>query len=97
MDVEELGKLGRRKLVCPYYTARSAVPDAQLVLLPYSALLAQVRSDRLFCSIITHVVLDRESTAGRILAMLSRTTTTGHLQIWDHLRSQWTTVASVYD
>lgn len=42
MDVEDLAKLGRSKLVCPYYTARSAVPDAQLVLLPYSALLAQV-------------------------------------------------------
>ena len=42
VDVEELGKQGRRKVVCPYYTARSAVPDAQLVLLPYSALLAQV-------------------------------------------------------
>jgi len=42
VDVEELGKLGRRKLVCPYYTARSAVPEAQLVLLPYSALLSQV-------------------------------------------------------
>ena len=42
VDVEELGKQGRRKMVCPYYTARSAVPDAQLVLLPYSALLAQV-------------------------------------------------------
>lgn len=43
VDVEELGKQGRRKSVCPYYTARSAMPDAQLVLLPYSALLAQVR------------------------------------------------------
>ena len=42
VDVEELGKQGRRKLVCPYYTARSAVPDVQLVLLPYSAVLAQV-------------------------------------------------------
>ena len=42
VDVEELGKQGRRKGVCPYYTARSAVPDAQLVLLPYSALLAEV-------------------------------------------------------
>jgi len=42
VDVEELGRLGRRKMVCPYYTARSAVPEAQLVLLPYSALLSQV-------------------------------------------------------
>ena len=45
VDVEELGKQGRRKGVCPYYTARSAVPEAQLVLLPYSALLAQVVHD----------------------------------------------------
>ena len=42
IDVEELGRLGRRKKVCPYYTARSGLPEAQLVLLPYSALLAQV-------------------------------------------------------
>ncbi|DBA85066.1 TPA: hypothetical protein ACH3X2_005791 [Trebouxia sp. C0005] len=47
VDVEELGKLGRRKMVCPYYTARSAVPEAQLVLLPYSALLSQESRDSL--------------------------------------------------
>ncbi len=41
MDVEDLGKLGRRKEVCPYYAARAAVPQADLVLLPYAALLLQ--------------------------------------------------------
>ena len=43
MDVEELGRLGSRKNVCPYYGSRSAVPEANLVLLPYSALLLQAR------------------------------------------------------
>jgi hypothetical protein len=41
MDVEELGRLGRRKGTCPYYAARAALPEADLVLLPYSALLLQ--------------------------------------------------------
>ena len=43
MDVEDLARLGRRKGACPYYAARAALPEADLVLLPYSALLAQVR------------------------------------------------------
>ena len=42
MDVEDLGKLGRRKEACPYYAARAALPEADLVLLPYAALLLQV-------------------------------------------------------
>ena len=42
MDVEELGKLGRRKEACPYYAARAALPEADLVLLPYAGLLLQV-------------------------------------------------------
>ena len=49
IDVEELGRLGRRKMVCPYYTARSGLPEAQLVLLPYSALLAQVSCSSQSC------------------------------------------------
>ncbi len=48
MDVEDLGKLGRRKEVCPYYTARAALPKADLVLLPYAALLLQASSLNLF-------------------------------------------------
>ena len=42
MDVEDLGKLGRRKEACPYYASRAALPEADLVLLPYAALLLQV-------------------------------------------------------
>ncbi|PSC69979.1 putative ATP-dependent RNA helicase DDX11 [Micractinium conductrix] len=41
MDIEELAKLGRRKSVCPYYSARRAVPQADIILAPYSCLLAK--------------------------------------------------------
>lgn len=41
MDVEDLARLGRRKEVCPYYAARDALQEADLVLLPYPALLLQ--------------------------------------------------------
>jgi hypothetical protein len=46
MDVEELARLGRRRGACPYYAARAALPEADLVLLPYAALLAQARAPR---------------------------------------------------
>lgn len=41
-DVEELAALGSRKAVCPYYAARRAAPDADLLLVPYGSLVAQV-------------------------------------------------------
>lgn len=41
MDVEDLARLGRRKEVCSYYAARDALQEADLVLLPYPALLLQ--------------------------------------------------------
>jgi DEAD_2 len=43
MDVEELGRLGRRRGVCPYYAARRALPEADLILVPYGSLLTEVR------------------------------------------------------
>ncbi len=43
MDVEELSQLGERQGVCPYYTSRAALPSADIVLLPYSALLVKAR------------------------------------------------------
>ena len=41
-DVEELARLGRHKLQCPYYGGRAAVPEADLVLVPYGSLLVKV-------------------------------------------------------
>jgi chromosome transmission fidelity protein 1 len=40
LDVEDLARLGRRTGACPYYTARRAVPQADVVLAPYSAVLS---------------------------------------------------------
>ncbi len=34
-------RAGRRKSVCPYYSARRALPEADIVLAPYSCLLAK--------------------------------------------------------
>jgi len=42
MDVEELSRLGSRKGSCPYYASRSALPGADLILLPYAGLLSHV-------------------------------------------------------
>lgn len=33
---------GRRKAVCPYYAARAAAAEADLLLVPYGSLLTQV-------------------------------------------------------
>ena len=39
LDIEELVTLGKRDATCPYYLSRNAVPEANLVLLPYNYLL----------------------------------------------------------
>jgi chromosome transmission fidelity protein 1 len=43
MDVEALAAHGRRRSLCAYYGARAALPEADLVLLPYGALLTEVK------------------------------------------------------
>jgi len=40
LDVEDLARLGRRTGACPYYAARRAVPRADVILAPYSAVLS---------------------------------------------------------
>lgn len=40
LEIEELAGLGRRENACPYYAARAALPEAQLVALPYASLLS---------------------------------------------------------
>jgi len=39
MDIEDLAKMGETRRTCPYYAARSALPEADLVLMPYASLL----------------------------------------------------------
>lgn len=40
IDIEALASLGRKRAVCPYYTARDAAQEADIILVPYSALLS---------------------------------------------------------
>eukprot|EP00879_Flechtneria_rotunda_P018409 GHRR01019311.1.p1 GENE.GHRR01019311.1~~GHRR01019311.1.p1 ORF type:complete len:601 (+),score=184.42 GHRR01019311.1:196-1803(+) len=39
IDVEELANMGRKQKICPYYGCRRAVPSADVILAPYSAVL----------------------------------------------------------
>ncbi|CAK0764311.1 hypothetical protein CVIRNUC_003145 [Coccomyxa viridis] len=61
MDVEDLGKLGRRKEACPYYAARAALLEADLVLLPYAALLLQETRESLGVNLEGAVVIVDEA------------------------------------
>lgn len=38
-DIEELAELGKAQSICPYYTSRKAVRDAQVICAPYNILL----------------------------------------------------------
>lgn len=38
---QDLARAGRRKCLCPYYGARRALPEADVVLAPYSAVLQE--------------------------------------------------------
>ncbi|UXI20413.1 hypothetical protein NH340_JMT06356 [Sarcoptes scabiei] len=40
-DIEELATVGYREKVCPYYSAKIAIPDAEIVVMPYQMLLHQ--------------------------------------------------------
>ncbi|XP_054168396.1 ATP-dependent DNA helicase DDX11-like [Oppia nitens] len=39
MDIEDITKLGKGVKACPYYSTRMAIPEAELVILPYNILL----------------------------------------------------------
>ena len=47
MDIEDLGKLGKKMGICPYYAARAVLPASHVVLLPYSGILSQVEASLL--------------------------------------------------
>jgi chromosome transmission fidelity protein 1 len=44
MDIEKLVKAGESSGACPYYASRNAALEADLLLLPHSALLVQASS-----------------------------------------------------
>ncbi|XP_052869609.1 ATP-dependent DNA helicase DDX11 [Anopheles cruzii] len=38
-DIEDLVKAGKREKACPYYASRAAIPDAQVLMVPYQLIL----------------------------------------------------------
>ena len=47
LEIEELVGLGKSVGACPYYASRAALKEAQLVVLPYTALLQESTRDSL--------------------------------------------------
>ncbi|KAI9659264.1 MAG: ATP-dependent DNA helicase chl1 [Trizodia sp. TS-e1964] len=60
-DIEELGALGKRLGVCPYYASRPTIKPCEIVALPYPLLLQKSSRDALGISIKGHVVIVDEA------------------------------------
>jgi len=71
MDIEELISAGRRVRACPYYAARAAVEDAQVVTLPYNTLLHAPTREAVGIDLRNSAVIVDE--AHNVLDVLART------------------------
>ncbi|KAF8459481.1 ATP-dependent RNA helicase chl1 [Terfezia claveryi] len=60
-DIEELGELGRKMGICPYYASRPAIKPSEIVTLPYPLLLQRSAREALDISLKGHVVMIDEA------------------------------------
>lgn len=60
-DIEDLGALGKKIGVCPYYASRASVRSSEIVTLPYQLLLQRSARDALGLSLKGHVVIIDEA------------------------------------
>ncbi|KAL9586121.1 MAG: hypothetical protein Q9212_001102 [Teloschistes hypoglaucus] len=60
-DIEDLGALGKRIGICPYYAARTAIRPSEIVTLPYPLLLQKSAREALGISLKGHVVVVDEA------------------------------------
>uniref|UniRef100_A0A0P4W9K1 Helicase ATP-binding domain-containing protein n=1 Tax=Scylla olivacea TaxID=85551 RepID=A0A0P4W9K1_SCYOL len=60
-DIEQLVGLGRKMKSCPYYAARSAIRDAQVVVLPYNTLLHRPTRESYGINLCNNVVVVDEA------------------------------------
>lgn len=61
LDIEDVVKVGRGVKGCPYYTTRLAVPESEIVIMPYNVLLHAHTRDSLGVSLKDSVVIVDES------------------------------------
>ncbi|KAL6233505.1 hypothetical protein BDW75DRAFT_215020 [Aspergillus navahoensis] len=60
-DIEDLGKLGKKLGICPYYASRQVVSYSEIVTLPYPLLLQRSAREALNLSIKGHVIIIDEA------------------------------------
>ncbi|KAH8199770.1 hypothetical protein TruAng_006051 [Truncatella angustata] len=60
-DIEDLFDLGKKLAVCPYYASRTALPEAEIITLPYPLLLQQTAREALGIDLKGSVVIVDEA------------------------------------
>ncbi|KAL2788349.1 helicase C-terminal domain-containing protein [Aspergillus keveii] len=60
-DIEDLGKLGTKMGLCPYYASRPVINHSEIVTLPYPLLLQRSAREALNLSIKDHVIIIDEA------------------------------------
>ncbi|EGO23609.1 hypothetical protein SERLADRAFT_349743 [Serpula lacrymans var. lacrymans S7.9] len=60
-DIEDLAAAGRNALTCPYYGSRRAIPQAELVTLPYNLLLQRPAREALGIDLTDQIVVIDEA------------------------------------
>ncbi|KAF2664653.1 DNA repair helicase [Microthyrium microscopicum] len=60
-DIEDLGKLGKRMCICPYYASRPAIQLSEIVTLPYPLLLQKSARDALSICLKDNIVIIDEA------------------------------------
>ncbi|KAG6841256.1 hypothetical protein C0991_000396 [Blastosporella zonata] len=73
-DIEDLAEAGRRAQICPYFGARRAIPQAQLITLPYNLLLQKTAREALGIDLTDQIVIIDEA-HNLIPTLLSLSTT----------------------
>jgi len=60
-DIEDLGALGKKIGICPYYASRATIKSSEIVTLPYPLLLQKTAREALDISLKGHVVVIDEA------------------------------------
>jgi chromosome transmission fidelity protein 1 len=60
-DIEDLGALGKKIGICPYYASRATIKPSEIVTLPYPLLLQKTAREALNISLKGHVVIIDEA------------------------------------
>ncbi|KAJ5885299.1 Helicase-like DEXD box c2 type [Penicillium taxi] len=60
-DIEDIGKVGQKMGICPYYASRSVIKHSEIVTLPYPLLLQKSAREALNLSVKGHVVIIDEA------------------------------------